>query len=149
MTIQRKGKIFRKKFSDGLFGGKRNALKEAKAYRDSILEAHLPMTRVKYAQMRRKNNRSGVPGVCRHVATELRDGKTVEHAYWIAFWPPGPDGRGGRKKFSVSRHGETKAFARAVQARKQGLKNLHGLFIRTPALRTWLKSHGYRDLVIE
>ena len=61
--IERRRRVWHRSFSDGVYGGKTNALRAARAFRDEILVSHLPMTRAEYAAIRRKNNRSGFPGV--------------------------------------------------------------------------------------
>jgi hypothetical protein len=140
VTLQRRNKIWCKYFSDGKFGSKPKALAAAKAFRDSTLDANPPMSRADYASIRRRNNKSGVVGVCRHVSIEVRDGRKVKQPYWIAFWPL-EGKRVGRAKFAVSRHGEDKAFKLAVAARKTALKELkQDPFANSSGLKRWLRS---------
>jgi len=112
----------------------------ARAFRDEILSSHPPMTRAEYASIKRRNNRSGVPGVCRHVAVEMVSGKPIERAYWIAFWMT-RDGRSARRKFSVARHGEKKAYQRAKAARVDALAAMDGLYATSSGLKGWLRRH--------
>ena len=73
--IERRRRVWNRSFSDGVYGGKTNALRAARAFRDEILVSHLPMTRAEYAAIRRKNNRSGFPGVYRYAAVKDDLGK--------------------------------------------------------------------------
>lgn len=140
VTLQRRNKIWCKYFSDGKHGSKQKALEAAKAFRDTTLDANPPMSRAEYASIRRRNNKSGIVGVCRHVSTELQNGRKVKQPYWIAFWPL-EDRRVGRAKFAVSRHGEDKAFKLAVAARKKAMKTLkEDPFANSSGLKRWLKA---------
>jgi hypothetical protein len=140
VTLQRRNKIWCKYFSDGTHGSKPKALAAAKAFRDTTLDANPPMSRAEYASIRRRNNKSGIVGVCRHVSVETQNGRKVKQPYWIAFWPL-EDRRVGRAKYSVSRHGEDKAFKLAVAARKKALKSLKGdPFANSAGLKRWLKT---------
>lgn len=140
VRIQRRQRVWRRSFADGLYGGKSKALQAARAFRDEILSLHPPMTRAEYASIKRRNNRSGVPGVCRHVAVEMVSGKPIERAYWIAFWMT-RDGRSARRKFSVAKHGEKKAYQRAKAARVDALAAMDGLYATSRGLKGWLRRH--------
>jgi hypothetical protein len=110
-----------------MYGGKRKALRAAQAHRDELLVLHSPMTKAEYAAIKRKNNRSGLPGVCRYVAVETLGGTTRARAYWIAFWTTS-EGRPVHRKFSISKFGEEAAFSRAKAARQQALAALVGFW---------------------
>ena len=128
VTIQRRGVIYRKHFSDGVFNGKRKAFSAAKAYRDEVIAEHPPMSLQEYSSIRKKNNRSGVVGVCRYCASETRDlPEDKQRWFWVASWPL-PDGRRKRVKFSVNKYGEEGAFERALAARNEALEQLDGHF---------------------
>jgi hypothetical protein len=73
VTIQRRGVIHRKHFSDGVFGGKQKAFAAAKQFRDDIIAKFPPFSLREYSSIVKKNNRSGVVGVCRYCASETRD----------------------------------------------------------------------------
>ena len=62
VTIQRRGVIYRKHFSDGIHGGKRNAFKAARSYRDEVVAKHPPLSMQEYSSIVKRNNRSGVVG---------------------------------------------------------------------------------------
>ncbi|MCB1960657.1 MAG: AP2 domain-containing protein [Rhodocyclaceae bacterium] len=128
VTIQRRGVIYRKHFSDGVFGTKRKAFAQAKAYRDEVIAAHPPLSMQEYSSIRKKNNRSGVVGVCRYCASETRDlPEDKQRWFWVASWPL-PDGRRKRVKFSVNKYGEDGAFQLALDAREEALEKLDGHF---------------------
>ena len=116
VTIQRRGVIYRKHFSDGVFGGKQRSFAAAKEYRDEVIAAHPPLSMQEYSNIVKKNNRSGVVGVCRYCASETRDlPEEKQRWFWVASWPL-PDGRRKRVKFSVKKYGEDGAFQMAMDA---------------------------------
>lgn len=128
VTIQRRGVIYRKHFSDGVHGGKQKSFAAAKGYRDEVIAKHPPFSMREYSNIVKKNNRSGVVGVCRYCASETRDlPEDKQRWFWVASWPL-PDGRRKRVKFSVKKYGEEGAFKAALKARKDALKHLDGQF---------------------
>lgn len=128
VTIQRRGKIYRKLFSDKKCGGRKAAFAAAKCHRDHLTARNRPMSLKAYVEIQRANNTSGVPGVCRYVASETKMLPPDEQRwYWVASWPR-PDGSRGRAKFSVNKNGERRAYRMAVAARKEGLRQVRGLF---------------------
>lgn len=128
VTIQRRGIIHRRQFSDGVFGSKTKALAAAKAFRDSVVAANPPLSRREHAEIRKKNNKSGVVGVCRYCASETRDKPPKERRwFWVASWVL-PDGRAKRVKFSVNKYGEEPAFKMATKARRAAMKQMEGDF---------------------
>lgn len=110
---QRRRQVFTKHFSDGMHGGKREAYRAARKYRGRLIDEHIGLTRAEYASILRRNNTSGVPGVCKYGS-----------GHWVAFWPTVP-GKTRRVKFSVAKYGEKKAFELAVAARRRALEGLH------------------------
>jgi hypothetical protein len=80
VTIQRRGVIHRKHFSDGVFGGKQKAFAAAKQFRDDIISKFPPFSLREYSSIVKKNNRSGVVGVCRYCASETRDMRRTSSA---------------------------------------------------------------------
>ncbi len=126
VTVQRRGRIYHRHFTDGIYGGKRKALDEAKAYRDSLI-AHLPpFTRLERCNIKRKNNRSGISGVTRIDGVTVSRGRSYHRRYWLAQWPIG-NGKAQMKKFSIKQYGEQGAFRLAVRARREALKSLSPL----------------------
>ncbi len=128
VTIQRRGTIFRRQFSDGILGGKAKSLAAAKAWRDEIVARHPPLSKREHAEILKKNNKSGVVGVCRYCASETRLKSPQEKRwFWVASWVL-PDGRAKRVKFSVNKHGEEGAFKLAVKARRGAIRLMGGDF---------------------
>lgn len=126
VTISRRRRKFVKHFTDGVYGGKRKALAAAIAYRDQVISRNPPMTLKEFCSVMKRNNRSGISGVCRYASGDPRqDGKL--RWYWVARWSPEP-GKNKQIKFSVNRYGEKGAFQRAVLARKKALAQLKGYF---------------------
>lgn len=116
--LSRQGVLHRKRFADALHGGKSGALKAARAWRDEIIANHPHLSREQYAQILRKNNTSGAPGVY-----ALRNSDD-EIAGWIARWlQPGSD-RYVIRKFSNSLHGAARAKQLAIAAREAGVADL-------------------------
>lgn len=128
VTIQRRGIIFRRQFSDGVLGGKAKSLAAAKAYRDEIVAKHPPLSKREHAEIVKKNNKSGVVGVCRYCAAETSQRPEAEKRwFWVASWVL-PDGRAKRAKFSVRKYGEEAAFKLAVKARRGAVRQMAGSF---------------------
>ena len=124
VRITRRRRTFSMHFTDGVHGGKGAALKAAIDYRDKILQDHAPLSRLEVVQVRRKDNRSGVPGVCRAAQPRSRKGKPHLEWFWVAGWTPRPGGAYKRAYFSVKEYGEKGAFKRAVAARRRGLAEM-------------------------
>lgn len=125
VVIRRQGMAARRSFlikasdPDGLM-----ALQAAQAWRDEVLKTLPPMTLRQQRTIVRRNNVSGVPGVCR-----VNRGGTV---YWTASLD-----RSGLPRlyarFSVKTHGEDGAKQRAIEARHQFLQSqADGFYVRTP-----------------
>lgn len=119
VRIQRRNQIHCRHFSDVACGGKRRALQAAKAYRDSLIKQHPPLSRTDFCMIRKKTNRSGVSGVTRHEAPG-RTPTSPRHSFWLAQWPIG-GGKAKKRKFSVRLYGERGAYLRARKARRDAL----------------------------
>jgi hypothetical protein len=109
-------------FEDGLHGGKDNALKEAKQYRD-IMERELRLE--PKGKITRKHvtveDPVGVYRIIRHL-----NYKSGPHEYpiWVANWPKG-DGKKDRKAFAVEKFGEQEAQRLAIEARNEGTRKYY------------------------
>ena len=134
VRLQRKRQVFLKYFSDLIYEGKAKSLAAAKAYRDEVCEKNPLMTRKDYAQLKRKNNSSGTPGVFRYKGFG-RKGRIVE--FWIAFWQ-GPAGKRKQRKFSVAKFGEETAKALAIQTRERELEKLQ---------QPYMNCHSQKDML--
>lgn len=144
VSIQRRGKIWRRHFADLSYGGKDCALKAAQAFRDKLATDHPPMSRAEYADRPRKNNRSGTTGVIRR---EIKSSKDAEkkRAYWTAYWPGAKPGERGSLSFSVAKHGEEGARKMAHRARRRALIELEGSYVNSRELRRWIEANGDDD----
>ena len=128
VTIQRRGVIYRKHFSDRRYGSRSKAFAAAQSYRDELVAQHPPMSLREYLSIRKKNNRSGVVGVCRYCAFETRElPEDRRRWFWVAAWSL-PGGKRKRIKFSVSKYGEEQAFNMALKARREAIAKLEGSF---------------------
>jgi hypothetical protein len=128
VSLRRRHTMHVKNFPDKKCGGKRKALLLAQAYRDELIRKNPPLSRKEFSSIRRRNNQSGVVGVCRYSKSyTLKDG-TLRHSwYWEAIWPTAP-GRSEIVRFSVNQFGETGAFQRACKARDRGFKQIQGIY---------------------
>ncbi|MEQ8823331.1 MAG: hypothetical protein RIC14_03060 [Filomicrobium sp.] len=145
VSIQRRGKIWRRHFADQSYGGKDKALKAAQKFRDKLAAAHPPMSRAEYADRPRKNNRSGMTGVIRREIISGKEGEQRTRAYWTAFWPGEKPGQRGSLSFAVAKHGEEGAQKMAIRARKRALVQLEGTYVNSRELRKWIEAQGLDD----
>ena len=123
VTIQCRGRIYNRQFSDGVHGGKQQALEAAKTYRDNLRSTLQPWTRQELCSVKKKNNRSGVSGVTRIKVSQKIRGRTLSLHFWLAQWPIGGS-KAKQKKFSIKKYGERGAFLRALAVRRHALKTL-------------------------
>ncbi len=122
VRIQRRHRVHCRHFSDVVCGGRHQALQAAKAYRDSIMQKHAPLSRQEFCTIRKKTNRSGVSGVTRH-DTPGKTPTSPRCLFWLAQWPIG-GGKAKKRKFSIKRYGERGAYLRALRARRAALIGL-------------------------
>jgi hypothetical protein len=118
VRIQRRNQIYTKYFSDQMYGGRSVAYKAARAYHEELRRTLRPLTRVEFAQIKRRTNRTGYVGVVKYTTK----GASIRR-YWIATWPT-KDGRRKQRKFSIRKYGERQAFLLARRARRLGLAPL-------------------------
>lgn len=117
-----------KNFTDKKCGGKQAALQQARRYRDELLRKFPPMTRKEFCEVLRRNNHTGVVGVCRFASRYvLKSGAKRSTWYWEAIWPTTP-GQHETIRYSVRKFGEEGAFKKACAARRRGIKNVSGVF---------------------
>jgi hypothetical protein len=124
--LQRRGRIFHKYFSDGRYGGRQAAYHAAVAYRATLAQRHLPITRREFVQIRKRSNRSGHVGVVKYrYVDQTTQGRRVR-LYWIAIWTPERGGRPRQKKFSILKYGNKRAFELAKETRRKAVVALQG-----------------------
>ncbi len=119
--MQRQGKKYSKFFADGLWGGKRKALRQARQYRDELERRLRPWSIRKLAEKPSARNTSGVVGVRKGYQTVISDGYEYRYGFWVAQWIDGL-GRRRTRSFSIGKHGEQQAFEMALAVRKNGVQ---------------------------
>jgi hypothetical protein len=124
VTIQRRGRIFHKYFSDGVHGGRKAAYRAAVAYRDGLVQRCRPIIRGEFAQIKKRSNRSGHVGIGKY-SVRTAQGKRIR-AYWIATWTPERGVPARQRKFSIAKYGERKAFLLAKHTRARAVAALRG-----------------------
>jgi hypothetical protein len=122
-TLQRWNGITVKTFSDSVHHGKRNALKAALEYRNTLLLRHSPFKHHVWLRTRlRKNNTSGIPGVGRYeVVADSKTGR--RQVFWLAFWVD-ESGVRRQRKFFISIYGDRRAKRLAMAERKRQLNRV-------------------------
>lgn len=131
VSLRRRGEALVRNFPDKKFGGKKKALDAAREQRDAWMAKYPPLSRVEFANARRRNNKSGVTGVCLvGCKYYLADGTERCLWYWEASWPTTP-GNHINQRFSCQIYGHEKAFEMACRARKKGLREVDGIFWAT------------------
>lgn len=121
LRFMRRGYTVESFFSDATHGGKRNALAEARKFRDQLEEAYPPYSRQELAELKSTRNTSGIVGVRYVEEVDKRWPSQPSYAYWVAQWSPAPYVQKTRR-FSVDKYGYEKARQLAVKARKEGVK---------------------------
>jgi len=131
VSLRRRGQVHAKNFTDKKYGGKKQALQEARQYRDQFIRANPPVTRKEVCAVRRSNNRSGTTGVCTYAKHyQLSNGSVRESRYWEASWPT-ELGKSAKALFSVNTYGQDMARQMAFNARREGLESVEGVFWRS------------------
>jgi hypothetical protein len=116
VRITRDGHTSAKFFSDKSSGGKRAALRLAKAH-EAVLVKEAESRPRKRRERITSRNTSGKVGVSR---TEWESNGRLS-AYWQAHWTTS-DGTRKSVKYSISRYGEDKARRLALKARREGMQ---------------------------
>lgn len=110
-------------FSDSKYGGKNNALKEARKFRDLVLKKIPTLNRREVANLPKKSNREEGVGISLVKLRTTKNGKTVTKSYYQAYWTP-EKGVHKAKKFSIEKYGKRLAYKLAGDARRKGLKEM-------------------------
>lgn len=121
----RNGKTFSRLFSDRKWGGKEEALRAARSFRDELHQQISGMPRqprTRRVVLHDSRNNTGVLGVCR-TAKKTPSGKLSE-CYSVS-WRPEP---GVQKctSYSINKYGEKKAFQLAVAHRRRMIREIYG-----------------------
>lgn len=125
VMIRRRNRRITRHFTDGVHGGKRQALKAAIAFRDAVLKEHHNNEYRLWLRRKRPTNTSGATGIGRYTTRKFQGGRVIERPHWRAFWT---DPRGGKhsRAFLVSKYGEDGARALAATTRRSAMKRLFG-----------------------
>ena len=119
VRVMRNHITHQKFFSDGVFGSKSASLREAKIFRDELLQRYPPAPRGNMFNKPNSRNTSGYPGVSR--TGSYRKG----HYYkvWQASWILKPGGKRITRKFGFSPNGRSERQAKrlAIKARREAL----------------------------
>lgn len=117
-----KGCYYSRFFSDGKWGGREKAFKEAIKFRNQT-EKELGKPRTdRVVVTRSSRNKTGIIGVVRL----RKDG----HDVYEVNWTPKP-GVLKRTSISIEKHGEEKAFKLAVALRKRKEREIYGKVVMT------------------
>jgi hypothetical protein len=128
VSLSRRGKRYVKNFADKKYEGKMKALAGAKKYRDELVSENPPLSRKEFCSILRRNNKSGISGVCTYGKPfTLKDGTVKKNWYWEATWPAG-DGKQANMIFSVNEYGDDKARELAIRARRSAMRRIEGHF---------------------
>jgi hypothetical protein len=139
VSLQRQGKMHVKNFPDKKHRCKSYALTMAKNFRDSILTTYPPTSRQQFCKTIRKNNKTGISGVCNYTKSyQLNDGSVKQYHYWAANWPD-ENHRSISQVFSVNTYGDNIARQLAIKARIDGLSRVDGVF--------WASERGVIDAI--
>ena len=134
VTVQRRGRIFRKYFTDGIYGSRRAAYDAVVAYRATLTQQHRPFTRREFVQIKKRNNQSGHVGISKYWSVEQTPQGTRRRAYWIATWTPEIAGQRKQRKFSIEKYGYKGALALAKDTRARAVANVAGSWRRSAAV---------------
>jgi len=128
VSLSRRGKRYVKNFADKRYEGKMKALAGAKQYRDELVSEKPPLSRKEFCSILRRNNTSGISGVCTYGKPfTLKDGTVKKNWYWEATWPVG-EGKQANMIFSVNEYGDYKARELAIRARRTAMRRIKGIF---------------------
>lgn len=119
VKVRRQGKVHQAYFGYKTYGSATAAKKAAVEYRDDVIKRYPELSRKEYAEIKKSNNTSGIPGVCR----TFHKVKGISYPVWQAAWSPKPGVR-KCKKFFISTHGERKAKRLAVEARRSAVAEM-------------------------
>jgi hypothetical protein len=119
----RNGESYQKHFANSLHGGPKKALAAAKAWRNKMSRNVPCITKADLATILRRHNTSGYPGVYLMATTRKTDVGQRKCWMWQARTPE--DVKPQRtKSFAIARYGNEQAFAMAVAARQEFVREL-------------------------
>lgn len=122
VRIKRERAVFRKLFSDGVYGSPALALEKAIEYLNELKQT-FPRSRKQFSNIGRKRETGPIPGVRRTISTR----KGHKYGTWIAAWSP-ERGVHKTKRFGVLKYGEEGAMRLAIEHRQSELQKIKDLF---------------------
>jgi hypothetical protein len=124
VRIYFEGAYVRKTFSDTVYNGKDDALREALEWRDQM-ELRMGKPRTERSVRKKTIVDDRVTGVRRRQMKDKKRGKSYLRDIYEVTWAPTP-GKVWRTKVSVTKYGEEEAFRRAVEIRRQKEREFYG-----------------------
>ncbi|HVF85330.1 MAG TPA: hypothetical protein VM821_05065 [Abditibacteriaceae bacterium] len=124
VRIYFEGAYVRKTFSDSVYNGKEDALREALEWRDQM-ELRMGKPRTDRSVRKKTIVDERVTGVRRRQMKDKKRGKSYLRDIYEVTWAPTP-GKVWRTKVSVTKYGEEEAFRRAVEIRRQKEREFYG-----------------------
>jgi hypothetical protein len=122
VRIKRGSNKFSRLFSYNKYGGKENALVEAKRFRDKIEEEFGEIKDLGFQTSKTSRNKSGVIGIHREPKITRRpSGRVYVYDNWIASWIDPVTKKRKMKPFAISKYGEAGALMLAIKARDEAL----------------------------
>ena len=122
LRATRYGKTYSAFFADKTYGGRAPAFAAAELYRGKLLKIlgrPVQKSRRYWAELPRRQGRSGIVGVQRMINRRSKPWRK----FWQATWSPKP-GLVRKQKFSIRKYGETKARQLAIRARRAGVRSM-------------------------
>ncbi len=128
VRVKRGNQKFSHLFSYNKYGGKENALKEAKRFRDKLEEEHGEVKDLGFQVSKTRRNKSGMIGVHRTPKTTRRpNGKVYIYENWVATWIDPSTGKRIYKSFAIPKYGEAGAMMLAIKAREEAIAQISGI----------------------
>ena len=119
VRIYFEGAYVRKTFSDGVYGGKENAFREALQWRDDM-ERRMGKPRTERSVRKKTVVDDSDIGIHRRIANHIKRGRVYYRDIYEVTWTPEP-GKVSRTTVSVTKYGEEEALrmARAIRRAKE------------------------------
>ncbi|GJQ37194.1 MAG: hypothetical protein JETCAE01_32040 [Anaerolineaceae bacterium] len=122
VRIKRGNEKFSRLFSYNKYGGKENALVEAKRFRDKIEGEFGVVKDLGFQTSKTSRNKSGIIGIHREPKITRRpSGKVYIYENWIASWIDPVTKKRKMKPFAISKYGEAGALMLAIKARDEAI----------------------------
>lgn len=128
VRVKRGNNKFSRLFSYNKYGGKENALREAKRYRDKIEQEFGEIQDLGYQTYKTNRNKSGMIGIHREPKITRRpSGKVYIYDNWIASWIDPVTKKRKMRPFAISKYGEAGALILAIEARDEAIAKITGI----------------------